>query len=159
PFKEPAGDRGWKIRWSNAFCPRGFTSKARLTDALETRALRIPLVRTGNPQKANRDPAREAGWPCSYRQLLNALWAVALQLMPEAPLVWAGLDEEMAGVGRAFEVGRAPLAIARLFERHGVEGLEATIRRIMTSAGEEKSEDPSNQTVAVVAAIAALVLG
>src|SRR5262249_25576355 len=34
-----------------------------------------------------------------------------------------------------------------------------TIRRIMTSAGEEKSEDPSNQTVAVVAAIAALVLG
>src|SRR5262249_54324801 len=134
-----------------------FTSKGRLSEALEARALRIPLVRTGNPRKANRDPAREAGWPCSCQQLQDDLWAIALTLMPEASKVWAELDEETDAVGRGFEVWRAPLAVACLFEKHGVKGLEATIRQIMKIAGEEKSEDPNNHTVQVVRAIGAFV--
>lgn len=159
PLKEQNRDRTWKIRWVNAFCPRAFTAKKRPYGALETRALLIPLIRTDDAAKGNRDPVRLDGWPCRWRQLQDDLWATALMLLPEAHTIWIALDKETEAIGRAFEVWRAPIAVARLFEKHGVAGLEATIRKVMEATIQEKSEDPDNRTTKVVAAIGTLVFG
>ena len=100
---------------------------------------------------------RAEGWPCERGQLLDDLWAVALSLQVEAKQVWPDFDRETELVGRSFEVWRAPLAVARLFERHGVAGLEATIRRVINAATQEKREDSSDYTTKVVEAIGAVV--
>ena len=56
PLKEPNGDRTWKIRWVNAFCPRGFTAKKRPYGALETRSLLIPLRSHGGCYQGQQRP-------------------------------------------------------------------------------------------------------
>jgi hypothetical protein len=159
PLKEPNGDRTWKVRWVNAFCPRGFTAKNQPYGALATRSLLIPLIKTADSVRGNRDPARVEGWPCSWQQLQSDLWALALTLLPGAKTVWAEFDDETALVGRDFEPWRAPLAVARLFERHGVSDLEAAIRHVMTAAQQERSDAPSNYESKVVEAIGVLAFG
>lgn len=141
PLKElePNGKR-WRIRWVNAFCPRGFSAKKPPMGALATRSVLIPLVRTGNPTKANRDPADLGRWPIDLGDLRDDLWAVALMVLPKAAAVWAELDNETELVGRTFEPWRALLAVARLFERHGVAGLEETVRSVMRRAIKEASD-------------------
>lgn len=159
PLKETAADKVWRTRWVNAYCPRGFTAKKRPYGALETRALLIPLIRTDNQEKGNRDPVRTEGWPVPPRSLQDDLWAVALILLPKAKATWTELDKETSYVGRFFEVWRAPLAVARLFESLGVKDLEATIRRTIELTTQEKRENPSDHTTKVVEAMAALIFG
>jgi len=160
PLKEPnSSGKGWSIRWVNAFCPRGFTAKKRPYGALETRSLVIPLVRSADKKRANCDPIKTEKWPCNWRQLQDDLWATALMLLPEAVQVWNELDQESDVFGRSFEVWRAPLAVARLFERHGVQGLEETIRKVMTDASEEKLDNSSDYATKVVEILATLTFG
>jgi hypothetical protein len=159
PLKEPSGDRTWKIRWVNAYCPRGFTARKRPFGALDTRCLIIPLIRTADSVRGNRDPIRVAAWPCDWHQLQDDLWATALALLPEAKRVWSELDNETVLVGRNFEPWRAPLAIARLFERHGVSGLEKTIRSVMDASTNEKADAPRDYATKVVEALGVLIFG
>lgn len=65
----------------------------------------------------------------------------------------------MGTVGRIFEAWRAPLAVARLLERHGVPDLEAIIRKIMVAAPQEKAEAPRDYTTNIVEAIGSLAFG
>lgn len=159
PLKEQNANRKWEIRWVNAYTPRAFTSKKKPFGALETRSLLIPLARTADSQKGNRDPIRLEGWPTPHQALQDDLWATALRLLSEAKACWAELDAETSLVGRQFEVWRAPLAVARLFEKYGVEGLEGTIRTILSASMEEKQEELSDHTTLVVRAIAAFCFG
>ena len=159
PLKEQNGDRSWKIRWVNAFCPRGFTAKKRPNGALATRSLLIPLVKTADTGKGNRDPVREEGWPIPQRALQDDLWATALMLLSDAKRVWSEFDKEITLVGRTFEVWRAPFAVARLFERLGIEGLEARMRNVMEASMGEKREEPADHTTKVVQAIGCLIFG
>jgi hypothetical protein len=80
-------------------------------------------------------------------------------LLPEAKKVWAELDEETATVGRPFEPWRAPLAVARLFDRHGIVGLEKTIREVFSKSTEEKRENPRDYATKVIEALGFLVFG
>jgi hypothetical protein len=138
PLKEPAPDgKRWPIRWVNAFCPRGFSAKRRPVGALEQRTIIVPLVRTGDPVKGNRDPADLDRWPIDWRAFYDGLWGVSLARLPETTKVWAELDAETGLVGRQYERWRAPLAVARLVERHGIAGLEETLRGIARAALEE----------------------
>jgi hypothetical protein len=157
PVKELA-DNAWVTRWVNAFCPRGF-SAIRLPDPiLESRSLVIPLVRTADPVRGNRDPADLARWPCDPQQLQDDLWATALALLPEAADVWAELDHETSILGRAFEPWRALLAVARLFERHGVAGLEARLRATMAAHQAERAgRQADDRTVLVLRALLGLI--
>jgi hypothetical protein len=63
-----------------------------------------------------------------------------LRLLPEAARVWAEFDDETTTVGREFEPWRAILAVARLIERHGVQGLEARMRGLMEQYRPQRSE-------------------
>ena len=93
PIKEPTPEGGWTTRWVNAFCPRAFTAIRTPDPVLASRAIAIPLVRTGNEEKANRDPADASSWPCDLRQLRDDLWATALALLPEAERIWIEFND------------------------------------------------------------------
>ncbi|MBI2942546.1 MAG: hypothetical protein HYY04_19115, partial [Chloroflexi bacterium] len=158
PLKVSVPDgRTWRIRWVNAYCPRAFSARAQPHGPLETRALVIPLIRTGDSAKGNRDPADTERWPCDRPELQDDLWATGLSLLGEAHALWRELDHETQLVGRAFEPWRAPLAVARLFARHGVAGLEETIRQIMSSYADAKPRTiAESRPLAVLRALLAL---
>lgn len=152
--KEPKGEKGWQIRYVNAFGPRGFTAIERPEGVLASRCIVIPLVRTADPKRGNLTPADHRRWPCDRDELQDDLWALALHLMIDAESVWAELDYETETVGREFEPWRPLLAVARLFEQLGVDGLEEDVRSVMRAAqreGQALSED--DRTVLVIRAL------
>lgn len=155
PIKVPAPDgRAWETRWINAYCPRGFTAISLPDPVLGSRSIRLPLVRTSDAKKGNADPVDFKRWPCDQRQLQDDLWATALALQPEAAEIWAELDDETELIGREFEPWRPILAVARLFERHGVEGLEERMRMTMRAYQEEKADvDLGDRATHVIKAI------
>jgi hypothetical protein len=124
PVKEQTPDGRWATRRVSVYSPRAFTAINVPDDTLSSRTICIPMVRTADI-KGNLDPADSGRWPCNYRQLYDDLWAMGLALLPEAEQIWAEFDSETSVVGRNFEPWRAILVVARLFERHGVDGLEA----------------------------------
>ena len=74
PIKVSKPDgRGWETKWINAFCPRGFTAISLPDPVLGSRSIRLPLVRTADPRKGNKDPADLKRWPCDQRQLQDDL--------------------------------------------------------------------------------------
>ena len=155
PIKVPAPDeRGWETKYINAFGPRGFTAISLPDPVLGSRSIRIPLVRTSDPQRGNADPADLKRWPCDQKQLQDDLWATGLALLPEAAEIWADLDDETELVGREFEPWRPILATARLFESHGVDGLEERMRATMWAYQEEKADiDTGDRATQVIKAI------
>ena len=155
PIKVPSPEgRGWETKWINAFCPRGFTAISLPDPVLGSRSIRLPLVRTSDARTANVDPGDLKRWPCDQRQLQDELWASGLALLPEAAEVWAELDEETELIGREFEPWRPILAVARLFERHGVSGLEERMRVTMRAYQNEKAEiDTGDRATQVIKAI------
>jgi hypothetical protein len=138
PVKEPIPGGGWRTRWMNAYCPRGFTAIGLPTGALESRCLVLPFVKTADPERANRDPASEEVWPIERRDLIDALWGMGVSLLPEAAQVWRELADERDLIGRAFEPWRAVIAVAKLMERQGVAGLEGHMRQLMHAYQHEK---------------------
>jgi len=76
--KEPGPDRPWVTRWIDAFAPRGFTSINLPDPVLASRSILIPLARTADPVRANRDPGDLHRWPVDRQALHDDLWAVAL---------------------------------------------------------------------------------
>jgi hypothetical protein len=154
PLKEPGPDGRWQTRWVNAYCPRGFTAIGLPDPVLASRAIVLPLARTADPVRGNADPADVARWPYDQQQLQDDCWATTLALLGEAAAIWAELDNEVATVGREFEPWRPLLAVARLFERHGVEGLEARVRGVMAAYQAERADLlGADRTVAVVRAL------
>ncbi len=101
--------------------------------AAEQKARKRRRVRRkmADPKRGNRVPANPKRWPCDQRQLVNDLWATALHLLPEAADIWVELEDEDEVFGRDFEPWRGLIAIARLFQRHGVADLEKDVRSIM----------------------------
>jgi hypothetical protein len=80
-LKEPDGD-GWKLRHIHTYCPRLF-SAIRLPDpVLASRTITIPLVRSANHDKANREALDYESWPVDRRKLLDDLWAIGLTYLP-----------------------------------------------------------------------------
>jgi hypothetical protein len=157
PLKEPGPDGRWQIRWVNAYCPRGFTAIGLPDPVLASRAIVLPLARTADPARGNADPADVARWPCDQQQLQDDCWATALALIGEAAGIWRELDSEVAIIGREFEPWRPLIAVARLFERHGVGGLEARVRSVMHAYQAERADLlGTDRTAAVVRALVSL---
>lgn len=87
-------------------------------------------------------------------QLQDDLWATGLWLLPEASSVWAEFDHEDAVIGREFEPWRPVLSVARLFERHGIDGLESRMRAVMRAYQSEKDDLlDGDRTVTVIRAL------
>ena len=138
--KEPSADGGWRTRWVNAYCPRGFTALNLPFRALQSRSIVIPLMASADPTRANRDPENPDDWPLDQQQLRDDLWSLTLFLQREAAAVWTEMSKETSILGRDWERWRALITIARLFERHGVEGLEQDMRRVLTSYHHQKGD-------------------
>jgi Domain of unknown function (DUF3854) len=154
PVKEQGTDGRWHTRWLNAYCPRGFTSLRLPFRALQSRSIVIPLVASADHARANRDPENDRDWPVDRQQLLADLWALALWLQREAADVWNETSEETSVVGRDWERWRAIIAVARLFERHGVQDLEADMRHVLSIYQEEKDElEGTSRIVFVIKAL------
>jgi len=155
--KEPGPDRTWVTRWVDAFAPRGFTSINLPDPVLASRSILIPLARTADPLRANRDPGDLDRWPMDRQALQDDLWALGLGLLPEAKQIWADLEAEDEVAGREWEPWRALVAVARLLELHGVEGLEERLRRTMRAYRREKPDLLSDdRTLLVVRAVSDL---
>ena len=157
PLKEAMRDR-WVTRWVPTYSPRGFTAINAPDDVLHSRSIIIPLVKTGDAVRGNRDPGKLNRWPCDVHQLQDDLWALGLWLLPEAEQVWNELDDETETQGRDLEPWRAALTVARLCERHGVEGLETDVREVMCRYFEERNDTiAGDHNRAVALAIVRLV--
>ena len=133
PVKEAGPDGRWHTRWLNAYCPRGFTALRLPFPALQSRSIVMPLVASADAERANRDPENPDDWPVDQRALRDDLWALALFLQSEAATIWTEMSKETSILGRDWERWRAIIAVARLLERHGVEGLEQDMRAVMTA--------------------------
>lgn len=151
PLKELGPDRQWHMRWVNAYCPRGFTALKLPFRALQSRSIVIPLIASADPARANRDPENEHDWPVDRKHLVEDLWALALWLQREASDIWLDMSTETKAVGRDWERWRSIMAVARLFERHGVNKLERDMRQVMRAYQDEKAdwEGTSRETLVI----------
>jgi hypothetical protein len=140
-LKESDG-KTWRTRRVHAYAPRGFTAIRLPDDVLRSRSIVLPLVRSADAARQRRDPARTDRWPCDRVELLDDLWALGLSLLVEARDIWDELDDDdVIQDGRLYDCWRAPLTVARLLERHGVEGIEARIRNVMSCYVQERGDD------------------
>jgi hypothetical protein len=139
--KEPIGDR-WVMRHVNTFCPRLF-SAIRLPDAvLGSRSILVPLVRSGDKQRAKRNPMDSKDWPCEQRRLIDDLWALGLAHLHEL----SAYDREAAAnatlSGRTLDPWRPILAVALwLQERHGVTQLYTRLEELSVNYQKHERED------------------
>lgn len=156
PVKEPQGAHGWRIRNVSAYCPKAF-SAIRLPDpVLARRAIVVPLVRSADPERANRDPDELEHWPHDRRSLVDDLWAFGLYHLPAARAAYsAASSAELIGPG--FEPWRPLFATAMLLEAAGVAGLTRRLRTMAAAYQQEKAgfETP-DATRLVVLAVAEL---
>jgi hypothetical protein len=134
------GDSRWRTRRVSAYTPRAFSAIGRPDATLGSRAIVIPLIRTTDPARGQRDVGDAAAWPCDRRDLLDDLWALGLWLLPGAARAWRELEAERGVVGREYEKWRPVLAAARVLEGRGVVGVEDAVRGVMTGYQEERTE-------------------
>jgi hypothetical protein len=120
---EPDGQR-WRTRHVSTFCPRLFSAIRLPDEVLGSRSIIVPLVRSGDDRRAKSNPMDPEDWPCDRRRLVDDLWAVGLQHLPELP----AFDRRAAAAatlsGRNLDPWRPILAVALwLQERHADDGL------------------------------------
>jgi hypothetical protein len=148
--KELGGDRAWRTRYVNTFTPRLF-SATRLPDPiLASRTIVVPLIRTPDRRRANADPLEAGLWPCNRRELLDDLWAMALEHLPELPAYEARVAATSPLVGRDLEPWKAILAVALWLDDRGVCGLAAQMEAL---AANYQSERPGLETADLTALV------
>jgi hypothetical protein len=123
-LKEPVGDHGWTTRYVHAFCPRLFSAINLPDETLASRTIVVPLVRSADDTKANRDPADHEMWPTDRRRLIDDLWALGLANLTTLRVYDRQIPVRVPLVGRVLEPWRAVLAVALwLQEEHAVAGI------------------------------------
>ncbi|MBI9050393.1 MAG: DUF3854 domain-containing protein [Anaerolineaceae bacterium] len=111
-LKEPDGQRSWKTRYVNAFCPRLFSAISIPEPVLSSRSIIIPLIRTTNREKANYDPHNNAKWPHDRKSVQDDLWAIGLLYLPHLHQYQEYVAENARLKGRPLEPWIAILTIA-----------------------------------------------
>ncbi|MBN2099779.1 MAG: DUF3854 domain-containing protein, partial [Dehalococcoidia bacterium] len=152
--KEAGPNGTWKTRYVNTFCPRLFTA-IRLPDpVLASRTIIIPLVRTADARKANSELLDYGQWPCSQRQLLDDLWAVALASLSSLPSHEAAVNADAPLFGRTLEPWRALLAVAHWLDELGEVGLYGRMADLAKAYQTERADlEPVDLTRMVVRAL------
>jgi len=112
PLKEQVAPGKWSLRYVNAYCPRLF-SAIRLPDpVLSSRTIIIPLIRTGDREKANSDPLDYGLWPYDRRSLIDDLWAIGLAHLPFLRFFENYVSNYAHLSGRNLQPWKAVLAVA-----------------------------------------------
>ena len=146
-LKEADGQSGWRTRSVDAYATRLFSSIGLPDPVLASRAILVPLVRTNDRVKANRDPEIEACWPHPHRALVDDLWALGVRHLPEMDAYLQEAVDHARLMGRPLEPWLGVLMVAQWLEAHGVEGLSDRMETLawQYAQGREKVEraDPA----------------
>ena len=124
PLKELDADgKRWITRHVNAFCPRLFSAIRSPADALGSRTIIIPLVRSGDAIRAKSNPMDPEDWPHDRGRLIDDLWALGLAHLPEL----SAHDRQAAAevtelAGRNLDPWRMILAVAHWLQNRGGAG-------------------------------------
>lgn len=157
PVKEQNGDGTWRTRHVNTYCARAY-SAIRLPDAvLASRTITIPLIRSGNREKANADPLEYDLWPHDRQTLIDDLWGLALTHLPDLARYERRVNKESELTGRNLEPWRAILAVALWLDENGVTGLSRRMQKLSLGYQSERAEfESSDLTRLVVSAVSAI---
>jgi hypothetical protein len=144
--KDLEGER-WVTRFIHTFCPRAFSAIRLPDDVLASRTVVVPLVRSGDGDRARSQPAAHASWPCDRRRLVDDLWAVGVAGLPRLRANDARAAADIGLLGRELEPWRAVLAVALWLEEcHGVAGLSGRMATLVeayrTERGDLEVSDP-----------------
>jgi hypothetical protein len=159
PVKEQAADRTWRIRYVNTFCPRLFSAMRLPDDVLASRTITIPLVRSADHNRMNRDPTDYETWPHNRRELIDDLWALALADLATVHKYDAEAAHQAPLSGRPLEPWRAILAVALwLQQAHSVDGLHDRMTALAQAYQRERhdleAEDPTRLLILALQAMA-----
>ncbi|MEI7947177.1 MAG: hypothetical protein WCJ02_10785, partial [bacterium] len=122
-LKEPFGD-GWTTRYIHVFCPRLFSAINLPDETLGSRTIVVPLLRSSDKIKANRDPSDVECWPTPRRPLVDDLWLTGLESLQKMPFYDRKAADIVPLAGRVLEPWRAILAVALWLQtEHGVTGI------------------------------------
>jgi hypothetical protein len=138
--KEPEGDR-WVTRHVNTFCPRLFSAIRLPDEVLGSRTIIVPLVRSGDPQRAKANVFAPEDWPCEHRRLVDDLWALGLAHLRELPEQDRLAASKVELMGRNLDPWRPILAVAHwLQEGHDVLGLFDRMKKLTAGYQSERGE-------------------
>jgi hypothetical protein len=130
-IKEKGSDDRFNSIVISTYCPKAFTAISIPGGAFGTRVIIVPLLKSIDTSRTNKDPGNIDLWLCNKEELRDDLWLCALQHLPEARSINNELGNEPELSGRDYERWRPVLMIARLLDRHGKTGIEAEIRDVM----------------------------
>jgi len=154
-LREPVGKRGWTTVNVPVFCPKVFTATRVPPEPLLSRCIVIPLVRSSNRDKTQKQP-RGRNWEAKVARLRRGLWDFCLRNLAKVSDVEESITEsESELLGRALDPWIAPLVAAKLLENAGDQGLYDRIRSLALAYQGEELTAP-DLTTYVVAAIAVL---
>lgn len=154
-LREPLGRRGWITINVPVFCPKVFTATRVPSDPLLSRCIVVPLVRSSDSAKTQRQP-RGRNWEAKVARLRRALWDWCLHTLAKASDMeeWV-VESETKLLGRALDPWIPPLVAAKLLENAGVQGLYSRIRNLALAYQGEELTAP-DLTTYIIAAIAVL---
>ncbi len=153
-IKELAGDKTWRTRHVNTFCPRLFSATRLPDEILASRTIVVPLIRTTDRYRANADPLEYNLWPHDRRGLLDDLWALGLAHLAELPAYEAQANALAQLTGRNLEPWRAILAVALWLDDHGTEGLFERLDALSVAYQTERTDlEIGDLTVLVIRAL------
>ena len=140
PLKEQGLDKKWHIRFVNACSGRAFSAIRVPDSTFASRSIIVPLLRTPDRVKGNIDPMDHEEWPHNRELLNDDLWALALTHLSELPELdkWVGKNAKLTA--RNLQPWRAILAIAKLLEGWGIQGIYERMENLSQSYQNERPE-------------------
>jgi len=139
PVMEKQSHGGWEIRYIHAFCPRMFSATKLPSSILASRCIIIPLVKTVNPRKAQRDPTDTEAWPHDYRKLVDDLWLLALEHSTAVKKCYNVAVNNSHLWGRDLEPWVAILTVAKWYEKQAEK--DGVWKRMNNLSRSYKAED------------------
>jgi hypothetical protein len=142
----------WTTRHVSTFCPRLFSAIHLPDEVLGSRSIIVPLIRSGDPERAKANCLDPEAWPCDRHRLIDDLWALGLAHLPEL----SRHDREAAGkselAGRNLDPWRCILGVAHWLEtQHNVAGLLGRMLKLSADYhSRERDEYEDNDRVRVL---------
>jgi len=158
--KAPVGARDWGTVRTHAFSPKAFSSIGAPDPILASRTILIPMVRSPDRERGQRDPQDHSAWPHECRQLVDDLWILGLANVTELRAFDRRAVARARLTGRDLDTWRMILAVALwLEEKHGVAGLFHRMEALSVTCVAERNEleAPNDQTCLVIKALIQMI--
>jgi hypothetical protein len=132
-------DRGWRTRHVRTFCPRLFSAIRLPDDVLASRTIMVPLVKSGDKEKTDRNPVDWSTWPHERRRLVDDLWATGLVHLGRLREFDGRAAARSSLSGRNLEPWRAIFAVALWLETdQAATGLFSRLEKLSLNYQDER---------------------